>query len=107
MTAFVFGKRRTGIMKRHLNLWLSIAGAILVIIFAHQTQFFVSYLLRVPAYLLNSYVPISVIIHIRYADFSLSALEVAFYALLIYAVIRLFSMIWNGAHPTGSFGVSS
>ena len=90
-------------IKRNLRLWLSIIGGVLIIVFAYQTHFYLSYVLRVPGYLLNQYIPISIIVHIRYGAFSLSAFEVAFYALSIYGIIWLLSLTGNWKYqPTPS-----
>jgi hypothetical protein len=93
--------------KRHLHIWSSLAGGILIYVFANETQFFVSYLLRVPSIILNHYSPISGIIVIGDEWYRLSALGVALYSISIYAIIWLVSLIRDNKHQSGTSGEDS
>jgi hypothetical protein len=88
--------------KKTVHFWISVAGGMLVTIFAGQTRFYLSYVLRVPGMILREYIPISGIIEIGYGALELPILEVAFYALPIYSSIRLLSQIRNSRHNARS-----
>lgn len=91
--------------KKNLHFWVSVAGGMLVTIFAGQTRFYLSYVLRVPGMILQEYLPISGIIEIGHGALHISILQVAFYTLLIYLSIRLLSRIRNWRHNARSFVV--
>lgn len=91
-------------VKRHLHIWISIVGAVLISIFADHTQYYVSYLLRVPGYIFAQYISVYVTIRIGPETFYLSVIKVALYSLMIYAVIYLISRGRKWRHQTGWFG---
>jgi hypothetical protein len=93
--------------KKTVHFWISVAGGMLVTIFAGQTRFYLSYVLRVPGMILREYIPISGIIEIGYGALQISLLQVAFYTFLIYSSIRLLSRIRNRRHNTRSFNARS
>ncbi len=78
-------------VRRHLHIWVSIVGAVLISIFADYTRYNISYLLRMPGYILAQYVSIYMTIRIGQDTFYLSVIRVAIFSIMIYAVIRLFS----------------
>jgi hypothetical protein len=88
--------------KKNLHFWISVAGGMLVPIFAQQTRFFLSYVLRIPGMILREYIPISGFINIGYGALKISILQVTFYTFLIYSSIRLMSLIINSIHNARS-----
>lgn len=92
--------------KRIFHFWTSVTGGMLITIFATQTRFYLSYVLRVPGMVLQEYLPIYGIIDIRHGALRISILQAAFYTLLIYSSIRLVSRIRNWRHHDRSFVVS-
>ncbi len=90
--------------KRHLHIWLSIVGAVLISIFSDYTHYDVSYLLRIPGYMFSQYVSLYVNIRIGQETFYLSVIKVAFYSLLIFAVVHLISKGRTRGQYPGSSG---
>jgi len=91
-------------VRRHLHIWISIVGAVLISIFADHTRYYLSYLLRLPGYILAKYISVYVTIQIGHDTFYLSVIKVAIYSIMIYAVMRLFSWGRKWRYQTGWFG---
>jgi hypothetical protein len=79
--------------RSNLHFWIAMTGGILVTIFASQTRFYISYVLRTLGIVLQEYLPIYEIIEIGHGMLRISVLQAAFYTLLIYSSIRLLSRI--------------
>jgi hypothetical protein len=77
--------------KKYLHFGVSVAGGMLITIFAQQTKFYLSYVLLVPGMIIQEYIPIYGILVI--GSLQISILQVAFYTFLIYLCIRLMSRI--------------
>jgi hypothetical protein len=96
--------------KMNLHFWISLIGGTLVTVFAAQTRFYLSFVLRVPGMILGKYIPISGIIEIWYGGYvalRISILQVAFYSFVIYLSIRLLSQIGNWRRNAGLSNVKS
>jgi hypothetical protein len=89
---------------RHLSIWISIIGGALITMFADNTHYYVSYLLRIPGYIFAQYISVYVTIRIGGETFYLSVVRVMIYSLIIYIFINLISSWRKWKHQTGCYG---
>jgi len=91
-------------IKRHFHIWISIVGAVLVSIFSDYTQYYISYLLRVPGYIFAQHLSVYVTIRLADETYYLSVIKVVMYSLIIYTVIYLISCWRKWRHQGVCYG---
>ena len=79
-------------MSTRLMLTLSVIGGTLITLFASQTEWYISYALRVPAYIAGRYLPIYISIEFGDRALGLSVVNILLYSLVLYGLMRLTSV---------------
>jgi hypothetical protein len=79
-------------MTTKVMLALSVIGGMLITLFATQAEWYISYVLRVPAYIVGRYLPIYISIEFGDRALGLSVVNILLYSLVLYGLMRLTSV---------------
>jgi len=80
-------------MKGKFYLLVSLGCGLLIYLLVTNSKSYISYVLRVPGYFLQHYLPLFVSIQLGGEVISLSVMDIAIYSFVVYAIVKLISRI--------------